>query len=390
MSMSIVCPGCGAPLQMDDPDKPGYVPDAALLREEPLCRRCYRLRHYGQLERADVTEDMYRATVARVLSRPSLLLYVIDVFDVQGSFLRGLTGMLAQHDVIAVVNKWDLLPHVAHSQAVLDWLRRELVAAGVKPVAVLAVSARTGRGVEELALAVRGRGRNKQVVALGMANVGKSSLLNRLLADDTRFTTSPYPGTTLGAVVLTVAGGGPVIVDTPGLLGRHRLQDRVCAASLPLIVPRERLRPRVYQLQEGQTLFLGGLARLDFVEGQAGPFVVYVANQLHVHRTKTSHAEDLYERQRGMLLNPPCADCDASLRTLEMRMMRFRAGNPADIVIPGLGWIRLAGDAAKIAMHVPVAIELSVRPALFGGHGRRAPQRSAPGERGTTARPPRP
>lgn len=191
MSMSIVCPGCGAPLQMDDPDKPGYLPDAALLREEPLCRRCYRLRHYGQLEPAAVPEDMYRTTVARVLARPSLVLYVIDVFDVQGSFLRGLTGILAQHDVIALVNKWDLLPHVAHPQAVLDWLRRELIAAGVRPVSVLAVSARTGRGIEELAKVVDARGRNKQVVALGMANVGKSSVLNRLLADGDRFTTSP-------------------------------------------------------------------------------------------------------------------------------------------------------------------------------------------------------
>ncbi|MCY0869463.1 MAG: hypothetical protein OWT27_02605, partial [Firmicutes bacterium] len=192
------------------------------------------------------------------------------------------------------------------------------------------------------------------------------------------------------------ARGGPVIIDTPGLLGRHRLQDRVCTASLPRLVPQDRLRPRVYQLQEGQTLFLGGLARLDFSEGAAASFVVYVANHLHVHRTKTSHAEDLYERQKGLLLNPPCGDCDASLQRLDARTMGFKAGNPADIVIPGLGWIRLSGAEAKVVMHVPAGIEASVRPALFGGHGRQAAGRASTGartgarQRARTTRPSRP
>ncbi|MEA1883106.1 MAG: hypothetical protein U9N62_01125 [Thermotogota bacterium] len=42
------CHGCGVQLQSTDPNKIGYIPESTLLeRSEPLCQRCYRIKHYS-------------------------------------------------------------------------------------------------------------------------------------------------------------------------------------------------------------------------------------------------------------------------------------------------------------------------------------------------------
>ena len=384
MNISTTCTGCGVPLQMDSEDEPGYITAEAFLRDQPLCRRCYRLIHYGQLTPVDGSEEAYRSTVMKVLSRPALVLYVVDLFDLSGSILRGVTGILGKHDILLAANKFDLFPGEANPHKVKMWLEREARRNGVKARATLLVSARTGMGFEQLRENLRTLAGGRRIVVVGMANVGKSTLLNRIL-DDARkagpkFTISPYPGTTLGAVSVTLPDG-TTVVDTPGLLGRHRLADRVCPVSLKQIMPAERLRPRVYQLNPGQTLFLGGLARLDFVRGAPQPFVVYTANQLRVHRTKSERADELYERQRGDLLTPPCGGCSEDLGRLLPRRMSFEEGQPVDVVFPGLGWIRLAGRDVGLLVHAPAGAEPAVRPALFAG-ARRPIRPGPPAARG--------
>ncbi len=368
--MSMVCTGCGAPLQMEREGEKGYITGDAFMREYPLCQRCYRLKHYGQISPVGMSEDEYRTAVMRVLDKPSLVLYAVDLFDFNGSLVRGLTGVLKQHEVIMAANKFDLFPPGTKEDRVRNWLSREARRAELDVAQTVVLSARSGKGVDELRsiLAVRAKGR--PIVVIGMANVGKSSLLNRIIEQHDehagqQFMTSHFPGTTLGAVAMKLAGG-MTVVDTPGLLGVHRLQDRVCTASLKDIIPEQRLRPRAYQLRQGQTLFLSGLARVDFVRGPDQPFVVYVANQLLVHRTKLVQADELWLRQRGKLLTPPCSACDANLGTLRAKKMGFKKGRPVDVVIPGLGWVRLSGEDVELNVHLPERVEPVVRPALIG------------------------
>ena len=60
--------------------------------------------------------------------------------------------------------------------------------------------------------------------------------------------------------------------------------------ELRLASPQKEIKPKVYQLNEGQTLFLGALARFDYVSGEKQGVVVYLDNNLMIHRTKTENA----------------------------------------------------------------------------------------------------
>ena len=47
------CNGCGAIIQSEDEKKIGFVPKNALDRSQVLCKRCFRLKNYHQINQQD-------------------------------------------------------------------------------------------------------------------------------------------------------------------------------------------------------------------------------------------------------------------------------------------------------------------------------------------------
>src|SRR5699024_12742572 len=78
--------------------------------------------------------------------------------------------------------------------------------------------------------------------------------------------------------------------------------------DLKLITPRKEVKARNYQLNSGQTLFIGGLGRFDFIKGDKETFVCYFSNEVPIHRTKLENVDNLYENNIGNLLSQPNKD----------------------------------------------------------------------------------
>ncbi|WP_436664306.1 ribosome biogenesis GTPase YqeH [Alicyclobacillus acidoterrestris] len=381
---AVVCVGCGSPLQSQDEQAPGFVPSSAMGKENVLCRRCFRIRNYGEFLPVQVSEREYQAQVAQIFDNPGLVLYVIDVFDLAGSLVPNLARFVMNSDVVVVVNKVDLLPKGVRFEALSDWILEQVRATHVEANEVLFVSAATGMGLDSLYRRVFDE-TDRPVYVVGMANTGKSTLLNAVAKQfdvpNDPYTVSRRPGTTLALSRFEVAGpNGPVtFVDTPGLIHGTRVIDKLCADCLKRAVPDARLRPRVYQLNPEQTLFLGGFARLDFESGVRQSIVLYISNQLPVHRTKLERAEAIWAEHRDDILQVPGPECQSSFTDLTphpiqstRRGQRVAQGTIAvsgrgrDIVIPGLGWITLSGEAFRGRLWLPTWLDVAVRPRLVG------------------------
>ena len=143
---------------------------------------------------------------------------------------------------------------------------------------------------------------------VGATNVGKSTLINRLIRDysdlEAELTTSQYPGTTLDIVKIPL-DDGKFIIDTPGIVYKHRLSELVAKKDIQALLPSEAIKPMVFQLNEQQSLFFGALARFDFVRGERQSFTCYVSSAIKIHRTKLEKADELYAEHRGVMLKPP-------------------------------------------------------------------------------------
>ncbi len=359
-----VCIGCGAALQTEDPDYPGYVPASALEKEDIICKRCFRITHYNEVANVDMEAEDFERILRTVGRDRALVIKVVDIFDFDGSWLRNFPEYIGNNPVLLAANKMDLLPKNMNPNRVLNWIRQSAKESGLKPVDVVLTSARSGEGIGLLVEKMKQFGGGRNIYVTGATNVGKSSLINRLLHDYGEagqiITTSRFPGTTLDMIHIPLEGKESLI-DTPGIINRHQISHHLTPESLKLVVPEQRINPKVYQLNSQQTLFLAGLARIDFVEGERQPFVVYASNRIYIHRTKLENADQLYELHAGELLSPPTAEELKHIPPLTKTTFHIKKGEKKDLVISGLGWIALRETGARIDVHVPQGVGVGLR-----------------------------
>ena len=69
-------------------------------------------------------------------------------------------------------------------------------------------------------------------------------------------------------------------IDTPGIINHHQMAHFVGKRDLKIILPKKEIKQKVFQLNEGQTLFFGGLARFDYVKGGRSSFTCHFSNEI--------------------------------------------------------------------------------------------------------------
>jgi len=225
---------------------------------------------------------------------------------------------------------------------------------------------------------------DEQIFIMGTSNAGKSTLVNQILkaynVEGSEATTSVVPGTTLSTTAWKLPDG-PTIWDSPGVHNAYQITSRLSHKELENVIPKHKIKPMVWSLRPGHTIFLGGLGRIDFVGGPPGTyFTVFVSSALYIHVCKTYKADDLYERQVGKLLSPPFdEEVSQPLSTLNYTPIRplYKATTiktegkgykqaTMDIVISGLGWVSVTGkDRWHIDVHAPRGVDVSTRNPLL-------------------------
>lgn len=361
------CIGCGVPIQSDDPEKIGYVPASQLKKEEIICQRCFRLKHYNEVQDVSLTDQDFLNILNGLSKTDSLIVKMVDIFDFNGSWLPGLHRFVGNNPILLIGNKADLLPKSVNRNRLIAWMKKQAKELGLQPVDVLLVSASKGHDIQKALDKIEELRRGKDVYVVGCTNVGKSTFINRILktvagASDV-ITTSHFPGTTLDMIEIPLADG-KMLVDTPGIINHHQMAHFIQKADLKYIMPKKEIKPKVFQLNEEQTLYFGGLARFDYIKGGRRPIICYISNELEIHRTKLENADTLYEKHAGELLVPPRKDDLGDFPELVRHEFMIK-DDKTDIVISGLGWVTIQEKGAKVAVHVPKGVSASLRPSLI-------------------------
>lgn len=95
--------------------------------------------------------------------------------------------------------------------------------------------------------------------------------------------------------------------DTPGVIQHEQIINCLTSEELLYTIPKETLWPRVFYVLPGQSLFLSGLGRIDYVGGASEMrLAVYASEQLSIMIVNTAKAEEIYQACLGTeLLNVP-------------------------------------------------------------------------------------
>lgn len=369
----IYCIGCGAEIQSENPNKQGYLPKSVVeksIEENNLvCKRCFRLKNYNEVSDVELgAEDFYKL-IKTLSKKDGLIVKVVDIFDFSGSWIEDVIDIVGNNkDIVLVANKLDLLPKSVKQNKIKQWLFKMLKAKGIKVKDVLLISAIKNHGIEEAAARIDELRNGKDVYIIGATNVGKSTFINKLIelttGDKNVITTSHFPGTTLGMIEIPL-DRATSIYDTPGIILDYDIAHYLDAKSLKLVMPKKEIKARVFQLNAEQSLFFGGMARVDFVKGERQSFTLYASNLVDIHRTKLSNADALFEKHLGTLLKPPFEDNISIFKNQVKKNFKID-DRKIDIVISGLGWITVNSDSGcEIDIYVPEEIEVFVRESII-------------------------
>lgn len=368
------CTGCGSTIQTKDNTKQGYVPQKVLdehVENSPIyCQRCYRMRNYQQIISNDIPGEDYLKLISDIKLENSLIVLIVDAFDFSGSFLPNIKRLTGQNDVILAANKVDLLPSSVKKTKILEWVKMMLKDEGLSVLDSILISSKNNYFIDEFMEMVKKHRQGRSVYIVGSSNVGKSKLVNQIIkrldgSDDEVLTVSYTPNTTVNFVGFPL-GDGSYVYDTPGVLNRHQYLRYLTKKSLKIAVPQKEIKPLVYQLDPEQTLFVGGLARFDFISGEKSGksnVTLYFSNKLNIHRTKMENADTFYETKLYTLLTPPFSS-EENLPKFIMSEFHVRDTEKYDIVISGLGFISLRGPF-RVRVYAPVMVGIYIRKAII-------------------------
>lgn len=358
--MSTYCKGCGAALQNENPKDIGYVPSL----DAVYCQRCFKIRHYGE-----VTINMQQGiesdeTFKKINEIDGVVFWIVDLFAFESSLIPNINQKLPGKDIVMVLTKRDLLPKTLTVEKISQFVMSRLEQEGIV-IRDLLLSGHLLKENEESILsidyikqAMDYYREDKDVIFMGMANVGKSTILNRL-NQNTDLTTSRNPGTTLDLVPMQQ--DGYTIYDTPGIENHHSVLTYLPIKDLKTVIPTKPIRPLVSQIYENQSFAAAGLARLDVVVSGKASVVGYFSRSVTIHRGKLEKADALWKNHLNEMLSP-CLDTSlVTMHTYHSPMM----GEKMDVVIHGIGWFCISGDIKEVFVKVHKGIFVTFRKAMI-------------------------
>lgn len=362
----IKCIGCGATLQTTEPNKPGYI-SADILDKGTLndivCMRCHKIKNYNLITKNELSTEEYYKIIKKIAKKDALFVYVLDIFNLSSTLNQEVIDLIKEKDVILVANKMDLLPKSLKEGKLSLWVRHQAKVLGLKVKDIILISVHKKHHIDELIAMMDRYRKGRNVYILGSTNVGKSSLINQFLRsegmlDYDLITTSIIPATTLNLIEIPFFEKG-ILYDTPGLVGDDNILSLVDAKDFKTIMPKNEIRPGVYQLNEGQSLLIGGFACFNYLKGEKNNFITYFANTLAIQRSKYERALEIFPSKNIEMFK-------INTHNLEYETLDFEIDKPSDVVINGLGFIAVKNAPAKVSVTVVKGCGVIIRDPIIG------------------------
>ena len=361
------CNGCGAVLQDSEENKPGFIPN--LNSESRYCKRCFRLMHYNELPKIVASNSDYEKVIDDVIKRNGLIIFIVDIFQFKSTFSKKMIDKLRNKDVILVANKFDTFPKSVNISNIVNWLSKECEKIFFRVLAIHIVSSKKGYYIDDLTNTIDMARKGRDVYFVGCANVGKSSLINALVKANTSkcddvISTSVIPGTTLNEIRIPFFEDNKFLIDTPGLINEHDVLEHLLPKSYKIIMPTCEMKPKTYQISNGNTVSFAGLAFISFTCNDRISVIMYTSNDLYIHRCKTDNLAKLLDTQIGGILNPPTIDEKDNIKYQNLNI-KLDGKKKKDIWFSGFGFAEVIGEC-DINIKVIENTEVYVTDAIIG------------------------
>jgi len=329
------CIGCGVKLQDSNMLHDGYTADLS----NDICSRCFKLKNYGEYQLTAKSNEEYIDILKSVNDTKDLVLYVIDLLNIEKDITE--IRNYIENRLILVLTKRDILPKSINDEKIKEYFSH----LGLEYQDIAIISSKKNYNIDELLLLMKKHKSSKNVYVVGRTNVGKSTLINKLMKnyseEKCELTISPLPSTTLNKINIKLSDD-LTLIDTPGLVDRGNIVNYIDYSFLKKLSPKKEIKPKTYQVRSGQSLIVPELLRLDYTSGDKNSFTFFISNDLKLKKRNSKHCDEMK---------------DTIKRTVEV-------GYHQDLVINGMGFVKIV-DKAVIDVYLDKNVEIFIRDSLI-------------------------
>ncbi len=332
------CIGCGSKLQTKKTNSEGYI-EEQLLESSSICRRCFRLKNYGEYTVTSKDNDFYEEILININKTNDLVVHVVDIFDLSNIEV---VKKYVKNKSILVLTKRDLMPKSIKDNKLIDRIKIEYG----EYVEIVVVSSKKNYNIDLLLSAINRHKSTNKVYIIGSTNAGKSTLINKFIknySDNNSYITTSYlPSTTLDTIEIKI-DEDLYFIDTPGLLNTNSIINYIGFDEIKHITPKSEIHPRIYQLNKKCSILIENFCRIDYLIDKNNSFSFYIANSIDVQKI----------------------NYDTNDKLRELKKVQLDINDDEDIVIEGLCFIKIV-KRCKVDVFLFENVRVSKRSKLIG------------------------
>ncbi|MBR1884347.1 MAG: 50S ribosome-binding GTPase [Clostridia bacterium] len=333
--MNKYCIGCGIKLQCEEPYDDGYV-NPKVFENTVMCRRCFRLKHYGEYKVTNKSNSYYRNIIKNIFLQNELVIHIVDLFNM-GNMDYIYSKVFSK--AILVISKADILPKSVNKDKLIEYFKTKYP----KYKEVMLISSDKNYNIDELLMLIMKYKSSKEVYVLGNSNAGKSTFINKMIknyTDNTNFiVTSCMPSTTLNVISITI-NGDLTLLDTPGIINDGDITNYLPMEVVKNINVKEEINPRIYQVKDKTSLILNDIGRINVLN--ESNISIYISNKVEID--KAGSKNDKY---------------------MNLEETKIKIKPEEDLVIEGLCFIKVT-EETMFEIYMPEHVDIYKRKKFIG------------------------
>lgn len=333
--MSKYCIGCGIELQCEDAFLDGYI-KPELFEQTAMCRRCFRLKHYGEYKVTNKSNSYYKNIIKDIFRMNELVLHIVDIFDMGN--MDYIYGKVFS-PCILVISKADIIPKSVNESKIIEYFKKRYP----RYKDVILISSDKNYNMDNLLELIMKYKTSNEVYVLGNTNAGKSTFINKMIRNytdrDNYIVTSYMPSTTLNVISIKI-NDDLTLLDTPGILNNGNIINYFDESIVKNISIKQEIKPRIFQIKGSASLVFNDIGRVDLLNDSN--ISIYVSNNVDVDRVNYSS--------------------NSKYRDLELTSIDVPSD--CDLVIEGLCFIKCSNDTC-FEVYMPKGVDVYIREKLI-------------------------
>lgn len=358
------CFTCGAILQDTNKDEPGYISPEILEAggRALFCNKCYEEDSYNLVPNELPLDRDFKTFLRDAHASDALIVYIIDLFSFEAAFSFNVTKELEGSKILCVATKRDLLPSSYDDDKLKEYVAHRLRVAKLDVKDVILTSSTLELNIKEIVDKINTLRARHDVYLVGAIGAGKTALITAMLkiwknSSNKLIRTCEYPGTQLRVMQIPLDRTSTMF-DSAGLSNANSMLTHVENDVIRAITPTKPVEARHFKINKDHSLFIGSLARFDFVETKNMNVSCYFAPRINITRTAPKDADEAFTKILGKEKGKPGSKLLTNLTDFNTYELLVDETGERDIGIQGLGWISFTGNNQTIRIVVPKGVAI--------------------------------